>query len=311
MKKTLKHTTYEDAVQHGDNLLEELGQNEEYAAAVARAEEMGITISASIRHTYTDEFEAGYTPAEEPTGQLPSGYAMELWFDLTHDGHVLVAKGENPVQCSVGATAIEFSVVFLTARLNFFDLDYILEHNPIAAMLEEFLDLIEENGAAPSPFVADGLCSPTPGGSAAILSRQQVLQGAFVEFSSNPYDGTFGAEDSLFIDAEVALPYRLFLHAAMNSLEAFQGDHLALNADQTEAFAAMLEEVPDTLESSVNFATLYNALCGFPLEAPPRAERLLDALTILRETRFTDDCTRLAAFIRDAQANDKQLTVIW
>ncbi len=308
MKRPLKNTTYEDAVAYAATLFEEFKNTNDFIEISRRAEALGVNITASPRHTYTDEFATRYVPTGNPTGQLPVGYAMELWFDITRDGRVLVTEGETPLQCSVGAIAIESCLTLISNRLNFYSLDCILENNALCAMLEEFLDAIEE-GAAPSPFVTDAMCPVKPNGDADIVTREDVLGGAYVEFSCTPYDGTFGAESSLYVPADASLAYRLFLHAATKRSRDFEGDHLTLDSLETHAFIELLDAVEEELPRAVCFSDLLASLSDTPLAPTPRAEQLLDAVTTRRKNAFIYDCNRLADLARDCI--DSGLTVIW
>ncbi len=311
MKRSLRDTTYEDAIKHAEALFEALHETEEFAAVTARAAEAGITISTSVRHTYTPEFAEGFTPAPDTAGNLPHGYAMELWFDLVRDGHVLVTGGETPTQCSYGALAIDASSFLFFNRLNFRDLEDVLEHNPICAMLEEFFDMIDENGATATVFKSDALALAAPTGKVGMLTLSDIDKGAFTEISRTAYDGTFGAETSVYFAADAFTPYRLFLLALMDRTADFDGASLALDRDTAEAFADLLEEIPSLIRRTPTFTDLFTELVSGPLTPTPRVEQLSDALTVCRAAAFSSDCHRLAAFVREQLAAEAPITIIW
>ncbi len=311
MKRSFRSTTYEDVIAYAQDLIEELREKEEYLSAVSRAEALGYAITATVRHTYTEDFAASYTPNPDATGPIPVGYAMELWFDITAAGHVLVTNGETPVQCSVSALAAETSGVFLIRHLKLLTLDEVLDHTPVAAMLEEYLDALEEEGYALSPFVTDALAPVSPRGGDGVINLARVEDGSYVELSRMPYDGSFGREDSLYLSRDAFLPYRLFLLGITGRSTDFEGAYLLPDIDTTEAFLEILDEIPHAIRNALNFDDLYSALLDSPLAPTPRAEQLLDALTICRRNAFLDDCERIADFIREQLADENTITILW
>ncbi len=309
MKHPLRKTTYADAAAHAEDVLACLVETEEYDAVTARAETLGVTITTSLRHTYTEEFVASYKADPTAEGNLPAGYAMELWFDVVKDGRVLLTGEDQLVQCSYGAPVIDYTGVLFFCGFRFHALDYVLERNPICAMLEEFLDQIEETGYKPSPFTirATGEIPDAVG----VLTRSEVASGTYVEFSVGDYDGTVGAETSLYLPAEESMPYRLFLHGVTGEKCGFEGESLTLDEEVCDELVDLLEDMPSTLRAAASFTDIFMAVCESPLAPPPHTEQVLDALTVCRPEAFLADCEKIAAFLRDALENEQVVTVIW
>ncbi len=311
MKRPYGKTTYADVLSHAEDLLAELNRQEDYANMLARAASLGVVVTTSVRHTYVDEFASVYHPRTDKEGQLPRGYAMELWFDLVVDGHVVLTREEVPVQCSLGATAVEYNSIFMLSSVLFRPFEDMMARNPIVAMLEEFLDKIEESGYELTPFSIGEDGYHLPRGDAGVLTRDEVREGAYIELAVGEYDGTFGAETSLYMASEAFLPYRLLLHAVTGVNTAFEGESLALGGETLDGVIAVLDEIPEVTRHAVTFSDIFTEVCESPLAPPPAAEVMLDALTVCRVEEFCEDAGRIADFLR-AQAEENQMvTVIW
>ncbi len=311
MKQSLRKTTYEDAVAHGEALFAALEETEAYSAVKARAATLGVTIMTSVRHTYTEEYADTFKPTCDHVGQVPLGYAMELWFDLVRDGRVLMTS-DGETQCSYGAPAIECTSVFFINRLNFRELDDVLSRSPVCAMLEEFLDGIEEGGAHPSPFVSnDAVLVLTDSDRMGAKTRAEVHEGAYTELARGAYTGEIGGETSVYFAEGAFLPYRLFLHAVTDTTERFTGESLTLDEEHCEAMLSLLEEAEVAVRRQPSFTDLYMEVCESPLAPPPHTEVLLDSLTVCRREAFAEDCETFAALLRDCINEEMPVTVIW
>ncbi len=312
MKHSLRKTTYEDALEHAKTLLDALGECEDYIAVCERARSLGTEITISVRHTYTEEYVSLYRADGETSGMLPAGYAMELWFDLTSGGRVLITGGEDVRQCSYSVPIIEYTSYLLFSGFHFRSLDYVLEHNPITAMLEELLDGIEEEGSAPSPFVVDSGMNVMTVAECGLLSRKDISEGAYTEIALGAYTGAIGGEDSLYFAEAAFLPYRMILHAVMGQYTPFSGDSLTLDSDEIEELLNVLEEIEEEAGHMVSFADLYsNLLSDCPLAAPPHVEQMLDELTACRRGDFLADIEKIGDFLRNALNEETSVTVIW
>ncbi len=298
MKQAVKKTTYEDTMRHAEELFAALAETEEYSAAVSRAATLGLEVVTSVRHTYTADYADVYHPVRETEGTVPVGYAMELRFDLVRDGYVLAAA-DGSMQFSYTVTAIECMSVLFFHNLYFRDLDYILERNPISAMLEEYMDIIEEAGAVASPFAVGGILSAIPEERMAVVTRNEVTEGSYVEIACGAYTGTVGSDRSLYVVSDAFLPYRLFLHAVMHKTERFTDETLPLDREECEAFAEALEEAGHEVRHAATFADLYSELFESPLSPTPEIERLLDSLTVCRPRDFAADCETIAELLRE------------
>ncbi len=307
MKQALKKTTYADIAAHAERLFAELAEDEAYIALIERAAAMDITVTTSVRHTYTDDYALNYRPNPTAEGKIPVGYAMELWFDLTRGGRVLVT-GDGEIQCSVGAEAVDCSGFLLSHKLRFHDLEQVLSGTPVCALLEEFLDAIEEKGGVPTPFVTDSCMPIAPAGAANALTRADVREGAYVEMMCGTYTGSYGAEDSVYFAADAFLPHRLFLHGALGEVKNFEGETCVMEGEALARLTEIYEEIPSVIRRAATFTDLYMELCESPLAPPPRAEQLADALTVCRADAFLADCERVLELLYNC---DDVMTVIW
>jgi hypothetical protein len=308
MLKPLKKTTYEDACRYGQELLDRLGEEEEFARIQERAASLNVEIMCSLRHTYAPDA-LNYVPSSDCTGPLPYGYAMELWFDLVGDGAVLCSQGEGQIQLSYAVTAIEQVNYLLFNRVHFFDYEDILSENPIFATLDDYLDRIEDAGCAPSPFIRDTLCQTEPRAERGLLrGRDAVGEGSYVELSSRPYNGTVGAADSLYFASDAFFPYRLFLLAATGDATLDMPRTLA--GEKLQALVELLEDVPRAMHATHCFADLLSELGVSAYTPPPRAEMLLDSLTFLRKKGFLSDVAALAEFLNEQLCNGESVTFI-
>ncbi len=312
MLKSYRKTTYEDACNRGREILERLRAEEDFIHVRDRAAALGVDIVCDMRHTVTEDYEGGYIFTQEHEGQLPHGYALELWFDLVRDGYVLCSAGEDKIQLSYSVPVVTYVNLLLTQRFSFADYETVMQENPVCAVLEDYLDRIEDEGACPSPFVRDSLSPTAPRGEEGlIVGRENVGDGSYVEISSHPYDGTVGAEDSLYFSSDAFLPYHLFLLGvtAPAAGSAFTAP-LTLSTEEMNAYAEVLEELPRHMRACRCFTELLSAVGVAAYAPPPRAEALLDEVTYLREKEFLADAARLAAHLRDCAEADTPVTLI-
>lgn len=307
--------TYEEVLAHAKSLLASLAEDEEYRAVEARARAMGLSLTATYRHTYTPDFAARFVPDADADGKLPAGYAMELWIDLNRGDHILAYLDDdgNEIQCSYSLTAAISVSYLLFSRVELLSYDDILADNPLFAVLTDDLDAIEDLGDLDSPFLRDHLTPTSPRGEVCLLTdKSQVGEGSYVEILAGEYDGNFGHEDSLYFAEDAFLPYRMLLLALFGAERLTEGEYLTLTGKETDEFIEALDELPRALSGVVTYSDALSE--AYSLEAftpPPRLETCLNRLTLLRSDDFLSDVSTLFERLTARPSPDTPITFIW
>jgi len=321
MKRNFRKTTYEDAVAHAEELIATMRADSAFAELEEQAAGMGITFAFSLRHTQVDEMMGAYNPFREPTGRIPSGYALEIWVDLVRDGWVLCAAddAEEPTQYSLSLQVVSHPGGLISAMVPvlFHEYDAVLEDNQPFAILGEYLDACAEHGFAASPFREDALCPTEPVGDGVChFSTADLAEGNYTELSPHPYAGSFGGADSLFLSEHAFLPYRLLL-IGLIGLPACRGEATELSQEDAARFCDLLtDDLPDAVAAECNVSDVLSACSVTAFAPPPNAERLLNTVMFrskrdYSEEDFLAETGKMAAWIKKHLAAGDPLTVIW
>ena len=312
MLKPYRKTSYEDVVAHGMQLIREISEVETfYTEVLQRAEELGVAVEFSLRHTTTEEYRGGYMPPKVLSGRVPRGYALEIWIDLCQDGCVLASCEEEAsrIQYSINVAAVTYAPGLVFDKVDFLSVEDVLRE---CVILEEFLDGIQEKGATKTPFSTNDRMPDAPMGALLpVLGVEGLEAGSYVELQGAEYDGAFGKDDSLFVGEHAFLPYKLLLLGLVPLTDLVEGDHITLRGDVAEAFLARCEELKLAIAETNSYTdALYD--CGVAAYAPPpNAERLLNALCVFDEGEFEEGNEVITRWMDSHLGMGHPITIIW
>ncbi len=307
MLRPLRDTTYADAESHGSHLISTLPENEGYAQMLSRAKDLGVEVDCCIRHTYQDDV-LSY-PHKACEGRLPTGYAMELWFDIVKDGRILSAASDG-MQMSTSATAVYHRSGLFSQKACLLELEEVLAASPVVETLEEFLDRVEEGDAIPSPFLRDGFYSPEPRAEAEMLvGIDQVGEGTYVELAEGRVTAE-GGESSVYFSAEAFLPFAL-LFSALPEGGLTVGENVTLTAEQMLSMAELLEELPHSVKRCRDFADLLVDMGVGAIAPPPTAEACLNYMVYRTPRVFLGNAAQLSQHLRTLLSGEQVLTILY
>ncbi len=315
MLKPLGKTTYEDAVSWGEEVIDRLMQEEEYAAVCDRLSQMGVEMEWSLHHTKTEEARGcSYTSIEDAHGKLKRGYAMELWVDFVKDGFVLASSGdeEERIQYSLSMTAVRQINGLVLSRVEFLDYQQILDSNKPFAMMDSFAEAMEKDGYLYTPFTQESRTPMAPVGTMNMIeNKRDLLEGSYVELSPKDYDGTFGGEDSVFFATHCFLPYR-YLLLPIVGLDKLSQEAITLTPEESTRWATLIGEAIYELEDVEDFADAMSNGCGIAAYAPPpKTEEILNAVTVFRMEAFKTETEKMLLWLQNTLEQEKPVTLIW
>lgn len=316
MLKPYRKTNYEEAIAHAEGILASFRELDETREMESHAASLGIGVAYSLHHTYDESQRANYICPDSTEGALPNGYTLEIWVDLTKDGYVLASTSgeEDRLQYSVSFPVVVHveGMVYFFNRVDFLSFETVMKKNQANAMLESFLDEIEENGAQPSPFRTDSTCPVLPVGDLRVVFGVEDLEaGNYTELSPRPYDGTVGGKHSVFVGEHAFLPLRLFLLGCTDLPRWNTPAALTLTEEELTVWLDLLGEVPYVMEEYTSFTDLLDGVGIHAYAPPPNAETLLWRLTYGRKTDFLSDTARLADWLTAQKEEGNPVTLIW
>ena len=300
MLKSYRSMTNDLLLAHEETALSLLQADPDFSEAQQVAEDLGVSLSLSIRRPYT-------LPDQQT--KFAYGYESELCIDVVCDGQVLYTANPDvdPTQMSLSYPLVRTPDTLLLRRIELIPFEKIIEDGTLFAMLDEYFDDIEEYGATRlSPIPADETV-PDPTDPAGILTPEEAESCEAVEVCAGAFTGVFGASDSLFWSRQGFSPYRWLLFAILG--EKYNKDGInRMVGEEAERFCSLLSELP--LSGRGLFSSQLSELGIYHLSPTDRSDRLLTHYAGARHDAFLADTERLLIHLKEALRQEGCFTVI-
>lgn len=313
MVEAYRKMTNEILRAHEENVMAFLRADMRFGDCEERAEELGVRLSVSVHESYTAHMRSRYGRAEED--KFPYGYSSELEIDLVdaENGYILNTNPEDgrPVQMTLSYTIVRTPETMFVKKIELIPYDEIAEDGSLFAMLEEFLDNIEERGiGSHSPFCDDAKQKRRPTADLALYDgNDRLSDDSYVELQRGEFFGAFGRRDSLYLTPDAFFPYRLLLIHLMGN-EFQRGGVTRLDADDLAFFIELLGELAEKTPGALLFSDLLSRLNIYEMTPPENAEKLLSAVTVARGASFVETTRALSEKLAKIAESHGAISVI-
>ncbi|MBO5788785.1 MAG: hypothetical protein J6R42_02440 [Clostridia bacterium] len=306
-----------DLTSHGEAIILQLTQKEEYIEAAEQAQALGVSISVYMRDTYTDEKKYEYELPEDEQ-DIPYGYQGDLRIDITRDGRILFARDESGAynQLSVSYPIIYTPDSIFGHKLKFLDFEEIDGGESIIQYICDFLDIVKEaKGGVVSVLRAEEQCPEKAVASLDMYDIETLPEGDVVELLPGSFAGIYLGESSVFFTPDGFLPLTLLLESREFG---FYTVHGVSQIDEAR-WSTLRQDIFDLCECLKDFPCGFTDILSdmklYSLEPSGREEKLLNQISILRPEEYTDTLMRFLKWGDEQMAalpdDDKIISILW
>lgn len=272
--------------EHAEAVVAALCTEPSFVCAKERASGMGVSLCFSLFGTYTDEKRYTYR-LPEGEDDIPYGMQLDVVAEVVRDGYVLFVtdKEGHPIQLSTSFTVLRTADTLFGKKAQLFDLPDI-DAEQTVAMLEDFLDRLQEQDGVASAVLTGDACPKLPAGPYGMTDSAQAQgEQEVVELLGGPFTGTFGNDGSVYFSFAAFMPYLYLLEGRSFGFFAPHGVSV-IGEDAWQTLACDVRDLCGLLPGQVSFTDALTEMDIFSPMPSAAAERCLCELTLRRTKDF-------------------------